>query len=1831
MIAAANVIQDEILTTNYYYSQDNLDFNLTKNISLSSEGLFNPPNLNGYFYIDYYSDSSCSTKPEYSYGIKLNTCISTMIGDIASSVYYTCRVGSPYATMITYNNTQCLREESSYDFISNETYYPRNVCQNFSSNQYVSAKFHCSQNQSFESLPISNASFVQTEYNSEVSSDCDGAITKFSAHTLDHCISNTSVGTSYQYKCVGEQPVKLSYSDALCLSDEKLSLVDSICNKNSFDDILQVTKYSRSKCYSASIDYQLPNSPDTYHVEYYTSMDEDAAVYTDATTSSNFYLIETIYSNVPNTQNFGWSTGITDSYAIVGDPFPNNYQGCAFVYSLQTSKYWTYQQKLVPTVSKGYFGNGVAIYGIIAAIGAPAAYTYSGSVFIYSYSSTTAKWSQQQILRNPKGTSMDLFGFQNAVFYKSGSSSWLTVGAPAYPNGLYQVKAGGVYIYSTTYGSSTWTLSTSLYPYGTSSKTVSGCGFSVAVYGNYAVVGCPWQGAYYSGSFAVYNYVSSWTLVGITTTASMSYGYLGWSSAIYNQNIIVGSSCASEKCVGFAVAYSVTSTAVTYVKKLSSAASSYYSFTGSSVSLNGQYAVVGSPGLTVTLPYQGGTFLWSLTSGSWSYSSVIVGSQSYGYAGYKSSLNAGNQLIIGAFGIASCTGNGAAYLYQLSSSSSPSSIPTETPISLPTVKPSLSQTFSPTTQAPIISPSIVPSYIATTSPSHSPSALPICIPTELPTLQPISYPSKIPSAIPSSSSTVTPTSSPIASSSYVPSPSPSFFAKVFPTENPSSSPSTSNPATNPSTIPTANPSPIPTSTPTSQPPTSGPSCNPTVSQSDYPTAAPSSKPSASSSYLPSYVPSSFPSLTPFASPTSIPNLSPTTNPSSSPTAKSSAAPSFVPTAFPSENPTPPPSSVPSALPTSSPSQVPSSFPTVPPTGVPTSIPSSHPTTNPTVSPSSIPSFLLSSLPSYVPMPSSFPTVPPTEVPTSVPSPYPTTFTTDYPTLSPSSIFIPIFPTPLPSSFPFSTVPSNQPSVVPTFFPTRIPTRPTTKPTTSPKPSASPISKPTLKPTANPTATSSTVPSFVSTSSPSEEPSSEPTQSLFPSVSISSFNAFTGSQIVCDVSTDTWSSSNTTARAFNAALASTMNGIQMTDIIMTSVVRDEWGCSSTHQTSASKLSYMNKRLLLSDTSGVVANYTIKYDFNDLGYSSSTEAFDSLATELRSSVTNGNFTSSLRHFASVYSCNALQNASSTSVSLSDYSTVSFESNAPSSAPTVISVIKNEVSLSVGAMAGIIVSVCFVFIGASCGFYIYYNGKNKQKAIDSWNQYYTNKISKSTSYDNDSNSGNDFDYSHSFKPSESKDDSNDVNYINAINAVNEVKPRIYVSKTDFKFKNKDDIGSNGNIIDHNQVDDFRTKISNGIRRLSSYLMVDNIPGITHEGTTEQRNDHNSIFDNPMSTTRSSSVDKKQISLSSLSSDNYNHENNSSLKQNETLPYPSNLSPKNNRSRSLSSSPKLNQNQPNHSQGNALLFSANDSKETRRLSEFSSSPIRKTHSRPSEAVMINNYNNNYNNNSNNVTSHSRSPSLSPIDQRRLSNISDLSETSPSHTGVPVPMIRKSMIRSKDLDVRNDVDSLLKPSRSSSLSPKRLSIATDQSADLNNIDIDLVSNHGNNGDNVHGHNKRTPSIINISPSNLLFHTSFINSPSSQPPVLLYPGYDKNSNQNQTSATVNNNNNNKQSRRITVTTVNGIQQRNGNDDDVPNNSYNPHISPTEADIKKKSSISPQQSDNEIGIRRSIQTKRNDNEQILTSHEKRISMTSPTRLPFQKPFNNNNINNNNINK
>ena len=284
--------------------------------------------------------------------------------------------------------------------------------------------------------------------------------------------------------------------------------------------------------------------------------------------------------------NFGFSVSISGNYAIVGarqdDVGANTKQGSASIYQF-TGTNWVLMQKITDATgaTNDYFGYSVAISGNFAVVGAifddVGANADQGSASIYQY--TGGNWILMQKITDAVGAAGDFFGFSVSV-----SGNYAIFGALGDDVGA-NVNQGSASIYQ--YSGGTWILMNKISdPAGATSDEA---GRSVSISGNYAIVGAARDdvGANTDqGSAYIYQYTGgNWVLMNQINDGGAN-NYFGESVSISGNYAIVGAYGSAT-----AVTFRYNGSNWVLMQRLTGSTIDNYA---RNVSISGNFAVVGA-------------------------------------------------------------------------------------------------------------------------------------------------------------------------------------------------------------------------------------------------------------------------------------------------------------------------------------------------------------------------------------------------------------------------------------------------------------------------------------------------------------------------------------------------------------------------------------------------------------------------------------------------------------------------------------------------------------------------------------------------------------------------------------------------------------------------------------------------------------------------------------------------------------------------------------------------------------------------------------------------------------------------------------------------------------------------------------------------------------------------------------------------------------------------------------------------------------------------------------------------------------------------------------
>lgn len=294
---------------------------------------------------------------------------------------------------------------------------------------------------------------------------------------------------------------------------------------------------------------------------------------------------------------FGNSVSISGDYAIAGAVYAdgnNTYSGAAYIYKRSSSDpNWPEQAKLIASDGDAYdvFGMSVSISGDYAIVGTTYADgndTESGAAYIFKRNGTS--WTQQAKLIASDGKNGDRFGVSVSI-----DGDYTIVGA--YYDQDKGFRSGSAYIFKRD--GTTWTQQAKLVPW---DLGVQDCfGQSVAISGEYAIIGAPYSDYNSTDSGVMYIYKRSgttWTLqTKLAGSDTSAFKWFGYSVSISGNYAIIGQVYDNDKgyASGSAYIFKRASGSWSQQDKITASDGAPDDQFGWSVSISGDLAIVGTP------------------------------------------------------------------------------------------------------------------------------------------------------------------------------------------------------------------------------------------------------------------------------------------------------------------------------------------------------------------------------------------------------------------------------------------------------------------------------------------------------------------------------------------------------------------------------------------------------------------------------------------------------------------------------------------------------------------------------------------------------------------------------------------------------------------------------------------------------------------------------------------------------------------------------------------------------------------------------------------------------------------------------------------------------------------------------------------------------------------------------------------------------------------------------------------------------------------------------------------------------------------------------------
>jgi hypothetical protein len=379
-------------------------------------------------------------------------------------------------------------------------------------------------------------------------------------------------------------------------------------------------------------------------------------------------LTKIIASDGLDFDEFGRAVSIYGDYAVVGAHWDDDIAtdcGSAYIFRKEGGA-WIQQAKLLASdaSAQSQFGNSVSISGDYVVVGA---YTssdnglYSGSAYIFKRDGTN--WTQEAKLLPSDGATYDYFG--NSV---SISGDYVVIGTPFDDdNGE---SSGSAYIYKRD--GTNWTQETKLLA--SDGVTDDEFGFTVAISGDYVVVGAPLDEGTIGSAYIFKREGTSWTqqakLEASDATADI---YFGNSVSIFGDYAIIGAYQGNGNVNNSGSAYIFKREDTNWLEqeKLFASDGSSGDYFGFSVSISGNYAVVGAKNDEDNGFHAGSAYIFKMEDPNWIEQVKLLPNEvaSSDVFGCAVSIS-GNNLIVGARGDdGNGMNSGAAYMFEKNSPS----------------------------------------------------------------------------------------------------------------------------------------------------------------------------------------------------------------------------------------------------------------------------------------------------------------------------------------------------------------------------------------------------------------------------------------------------------------------------------------------------------------------------------------------------------------------------------------------------------------------------------------------------------------------------------------------------------------------------------------------------------------------------------------------------------------------------------------------------------------------------------------------------------------------------------------------------------------------------------------------------------------------------------------------------------------------------------------------------------------------------------------------------------------------------------------------------------
>ena len=384
--------------------------------------------------------------------------------------------------------------------------------------------------------------------------------------------------------------------------------------------------------------------------------------------AQNIHRTKIIANDGAISDEFGASVSIFGDYLIVGadaDDDRGNASGSAYIFK-RDGLNWIQQVKLRASdgAAGDFFGASVSISGDYAIVGADwddDNGDRSGSAYIFERNASG--WTQRAKLRANDGAAEDRFGRSVSI-----SGDYVIVGAWFEDNSKGS-SAGSAYIFKR--GGSSWTQQAKLI----ASDGAAGdhFGFSVSIFNEYVIIGASDDddNGQNSGSAYIFNRDgATWTeqvkLTASDGAAEDQYGY----ASITDNYAIVGALWDDDNGDRSGSAYMYKRNGSTWIEqvKLTANDGTAEAWFGSSVSISGDFAIIGARQNDENGENSGSAYIFKRNGANWVEQAKLTASDGTAEdeLGWSVSIVGDYTVVSAPYGDGNTTNSGSAYVFNLS-------------------------------------------------------------------------------------------------------------------------------------------------------------------------------------------------------------------------------------------------------------------------------------------------------------------------------------------------------------------------------------------------------------------------------------------------------------------------------------------------------------------------------------------------------------------------------------------------------------------------------------------------------------------------------------------------------------------------------------------------------------------------------------------------------------------------------------------------------------------------------------------------------------------------------------------------------------------------------------------------------------------------------------------------------------------------------------------------------------------------------------------------------------------------------------------------------------